>query len=75
MAREATLSTAIDPAVKRALTLYSKKHGLKMRFVVERAIVDLIEDESDLAAWRQRREEPTIGWDEVLKAHGKAASK
>ena len=75
MAREATLSTAIDPTVKRALALYSKKHGLKMRFVVEQAIVDLIEDESDLAVWSQRRGEPTVAWAEVLKAHRKAAAK
>ena len=75
MPREATLSTEIDPAVKRALALYSKKHGLKIRFVVEQAIVDLIEDESDLAAWRQRRDEPTLPWAEVLKAHRKAATR
>ena len=75
MPREATLSTAIDPAVKRALALYSKKRGLKMRFVVERAIVELIEDESDLTVWRQRRDEPVVPWAEVLKAHRKAAAK
>ena len=74
MARQATLSTAIDPAVKRALALYAKKHGLKMRFVVQRAIVELIEDESDLAVWRQRRDEPVVLWAEVLKAHGRAAT-
>jgi len=75
MPREATLSTEIDPAVKRALALYSKKHGLKIRFVVEQAIVDFIEDESDLAAWRQRRDEPTLPWAEVLKSHRKAATR
>jgi hypothetical protein len=73
MPREATLSTAIDPAVKRALALYSKKNGLKIRFVVERAIVELIEDEADLAVWRQRRDEPTVAWADVLKAHTEAA--
>jgi hypothetical protein len=46
-----------------------------MRFVVERAIVELIEDESDLAVWRQRRDEPAVPWAEVLKAHRKAAAK
>jgi hypothetical protein len=75
MAREATLSTTIDPAVKRALALYSKKNGLKLRFVVEQAIVDLLEDESDLAAWRQRRDEPIVSWEEVLKSHRKATAK
>jgi hypothetical protein len=75
MPREATLSTAINPEVKRALTAYSKQHGLKIRFVVEQAIAELIEDESDLAAWRQRRDEPTVPWAEVLKAHKKAAAK
>jgi hypothetical protein len=75
MPREATLSTTIDPVVKRALTVYSKKHGLKIRFVVERAIVELIEDESDLAAWRERRDDPTVSWEEVLKAHRKASRK
>lgn len=75
MPREATLSTSIDPGVKRALALYAKKRGLKIRFVVKRAIVDLIEDESDLAVWRERREEPTVPWAEVLTAHKKAAGK
>jgi hypothetical protein len=75
MPRVATLSTTIDPAVKRALALYSKERGLKIRCVVERAIVELIEDESDLAVWRQRRDEPTVPWAEVLKAHKKAAAK
>ena len=75
MARTATLSTTIDPTVKRALALYSKERGLKIRSVVERAIVELIEDESDLAVWRQRRDEPTVTWAEVLKAHKKAAAK
>jgi hypothetical protein len=75
MPRAATLSTNIDPAVKRALALYSKQRGLKIQFVVERAIVELIEDESDLAAWRQRRDESTVAWTEVLKAHKKAAAK
>ena len=75
MARAATLSTVIDPAVKRRLTLYSKEHGLKIRYVVERAITELIEDESDLAVWRQRRDEPTVTWADVLKAHKRAAAK
>jgi len=75
MPREATLSTTINPEVKRALALYSKQSGLKIRFVVERAIVELIENESDLAIWSQRRDEPTVAWAEVLKAHKKAASK
>ena len=57
------------------MALYSKERGLKIRYVVERAIVEMIEDESDLAVWRQRREEPTVTWVEVLKAHKKCAAK
>jgi len=75
MARAATLSTTIDSEVKRALALYTKRHGLKIGFVVEQAIVELIEDEADLAAWRQRRDESTVAWAEVVKAHRKAAVK
>jgi hypothetical protein len=75
MPREATLSTTIDPAVKKALTLYSERHGMKIRFVVEQAIAELIEDEEDLAAWRRRRSEPSVEWAEVLQAHRKAAAK
>ena len=74
MPRVASLSIAIDPEVKRALKLYSKEQGLKIRFVVERAIVELIEDDSDVAVWRQRRDEPTVKWAGVLKAHHKAAT-
>jgi hypothetical protein len=69
MPREASLSTAIDPTVKKALASYAKKRGLKIRFVVEQAIVELIEDESDMSLWRQRREEPTVAWDDVVRAH------
>ncbi|MBI5281989.1 MAG: hypothetical protein HY858_09930 [Candidatus Solibacter usitatus] len=75
MARAATLSTTIDSAVKRALVLYTRRHGRKIGFVVEQAIVELIEDEADLEAWRRRRDEPTVAWADVLKAHRRAAAK
>ncbi|MCU0246876.1 MAG: DUF6290 family protein [Bryobacter sp.] len=61
--------------MKRALALYSKQHGLKIRSVVERAIVELIEDEADLELWRERREEPAVSWSQVLAAHRRKAQK
>jgi Family of unknown function (DUF6290) len=66
MGRTATLSTIIDADVKRALTAYCGRSGLKMRSVIERAIVEQLEDEIDLQAYRDRKDEPTIPLEEVL---------
>lgn len=64
-----TLSTIIDSKVKRATTQYCRKKGLKMRYVVEQALIELLEDEIDLAAYQERRREDTIPLEKILKEH------
>lgn len=64
--RTATLSTIIEPSVKQALNRYCKRKGLKLRYVVEEALIERLEDEIDLEAFRRRRNEETFSLDEVL---------
>ena len=74
MRQTATLSTIIDADVKLALTTYCERHGLKMRSVIERAIVEQLEDEIDLQAYRDRKDEPTIPLEDVLAGRKPPAS-
>ena len=60
--KPATLSTLIDPTVKAALTKYCKKKGLKIRYLIESAIVEQLEDEADLEAYRARKDEPRVAF-------------
>lgn len=62
----ATLSTVIDARVKHALTVYCKRKGLKVRHVVEEAIVEQLEDEIDREAYFARKEEPLYSLEEIL---------
>lgn len=62
MDETATLSTIIDARVKEAVTRFCKSRGIKMRnFVfVEQALIEQLEDEIDLEAYRKRRNEETF---------------
>jgi hypothetical protein len=62
----ATLSTIIDARVKQALTVYCKKKGLKVRYVVEKALIEQLEDEIDLEAYYTRKDEELFTLEEVL---------
>ena len=74
MEKTATLSTVIDFDVRRAVTNYCKRNGLKLRFVVEQALLEKLEDEIDLEAFRQRKDEATIPLKEVLAGKNKGRS-
>lgn len=65
------LSTIIDARVKKAVSDYCKRRGLKLRFVVEEALVEQLEDEIDLEAYYKRRGEETFRLDEVLAGQKK----
>ena len=67
MTRQATLSTNIDADLKKALTLFCKKKGLKIQSVVECAIRDQLEDEIDLAAYFDRKDEEEVSLEIALK--------
>jgi len=66
MDETATLSTIIDSRVKEALTEFCKRRGIKMRYLIEQALIEQLEDEIDLEAYRSRRDEETFSLDEVL---------
>lgn len=67
MAKQATLSTNIDFELKKALSLFCKKHGLKIQSVVENAIREQLEDEIDLADYLKRKNEEDVSLATVLK--------
>ncbi|MCC6453297.1 MAG: hypothetical protein IT171_10415 [Acidobacteria bacterium] len=66
MSETATLSTIIDARVKDAVTEFCKRRGIKMRFLIEQALIEQLEDEIDLEAYRKRRNEETFTLEEVL---------
>jgi antitoxin component of RelBE/YafQ-DinJ toxin-antitoxin module len=71
MAQTATLSTIIDSRIKRAATAFCKKRGLKLRYLVEQALLEQLEDELDLQAFLQRRNEDTISFEDILASRGR----
>lgn len=66
MNETATLSTVIDARVKEAITSFCKRRGIKLRYLVEQALVEQLEDEIDLEAYRERRNEETVSFESVL---------
>lgn len=62
----ATLSTVIDSRVKDAITSFCKRRGIKLRYLIEQALIEQLEDESDLEAYRERRNEETVPMDTIL---------
>jgi len=61
-----TLSTIIDSRVKDAVTTFCKRRGIKMRYLIEQSLIERLEDEIDLEAYDQRRDEETYSLEEVL---------
>ncbi len=66
MSETATLSTIIDVRVKDAITSFCKRRGIKLRYLIEQALIEQLEDEIDLEAYRARRDEETVSLEEVL---------
>lgn len=71
MSQTATLSTVIDAHVKDALLQLCRRRGLKLRHLVEQALVEQLEDEIDLEAYFRRRHEETIPLEKILAGHKK----
>ncbi len=65
--KQVTLSTNIDLELKEALSLFCKKHGLKIQSVVENAIREQLEDEIDIASYHERKNEEEVSFQTVLK--------
>lgn len=68
MEKSVTLSTSLNKEIKEALTAFCKKKGLKIQHFVEKAIVEQLEDEIDLEAYYQRRDEETVSLPSLLKS-------
>ncbi len=66
MSETATLSTVIDARVKDALITFCKRRGIKLRYMIELALVEQLEDEIDLEAYHARRNEETVSLERVL---------
>lgn len=60
MAKDATLSTLIDAGVKEAVTRFCRERGLKLRYLIEAALVEQLEDAADLEAYHSRQHEQKI---------------
>ena len=67
MAKLSTLSTNIDADLKKALAQFCKQRGLKIQGVVENAIRERLEDEIDLAAYLERKQEDEVSLRAVQK--------
>lgn len=71
MEKTSTLSTIINSEVKHAAVAFCKKRGLKLRYFIEEALLDQLEDEIDIEAYRQRKDEELIPLNKVLKKQRK----
>jgi Family of unknown function (DUF6290) len=63
------LSTTIAPQLKRAALAYCKKHGVKLSALIEQALAEKLEDDLDLNAYEERKNEPTTSLNAALEAH------
>lgn len=70
MSKNATLSTIIDAEVKDALSAFCNRKGLKIRDVIENALIEQLEDEIDLEAYKLRKNEERIPF-KIIKAQSK----
>ncbi len=66
MNETSTLSTVIDSRVKEAATEFCKRKGIKLRYLIEQALVEQLEDEMDLEEYRARRDEETFSLSDIL---------
>lgn len=72
MSKTATLSTVIDANVKKAINALCKRKGYKLQYLVEKALIEQLEDEIDLEDYEARRNEETVSLEEVLAGLGKS---
>lgn len=71
MATTSVLSTIIDSRVKKAVTAFCRRRGLKLRHLVEQALIEQMEDEMDLETYLERRDEDTIPLEKILSGRKK----
>lgn len=71
MEKTSTLSTIISTDVKKAALQLCKKRGFKLRYLIEQALVEQLEDEIDLDAYYSRRNEETVSLEQILAGRKK----
>lgn len=71
MEKTVTLSTIISSDIKRAAVSFCKRKGLKLRYFIEEALIDQLEDEIDIETFRRRRNEEIIPLEQVLSKRSK----
>lgn len=74
MKKTSAISTVIDASVKEAATQFCKRRGLKLRYFIEQALLEQLEDAIDLEAYYARRDEETVPLEEILSARKKRAA-
>jgi hypothetical protein len=57
-----SFSTTLTKPTKELLDRFCRKRGLRINHVVERAIIELLEDEMDKEIIEERELEPTVEW-------------
>jgi hypothetical protein len=57
-----TFSTTLTKPTKELLERFCQKRGLRMNHLVERAILELLEDEMDKEIIEERELEETVEW-------------
>lgn len=65
--RSATLSTVLSEDIKKVVTAFCKKRGLKIQHFVEEALIERLEDQIDVEAYENRRSEENVSLEAVLK--------
>ena len=71
--KETTLSTIVSVPVKDAVTRFCRQRGLKLRHFIEEALIEQLEDEIDLEAYKQRRQEQTVSLETILSERRRKA--
>ena len=66
MNKAVPLSTIIDADVKKAAIEYCRQRGFKLRYFIEKALLEQIEDAIDVEAYYKRSGEDTISFEEVI---------
>ena len=62
MSESVNFSTTLTKETKELLDRFCKSRGLRMNHLVERAILELIEDEMDKMLIEDREMEETVEW-------------
>jgi hypothetical protein len=59
---QVSFSTTLSKPTKDLLDRFCRNRGLRINHIVERAILELLEDEMDREIIEQRELEPTVEW-------------